>query len=68
MLEGGGGAIVNFSSTYGGGINPDNAINFVPVTHSTPKGAIRGFTTTLARDLAPKIRVNALGPGPISGE
>jgi 3-oxoacyl-[acyl-carrier protein] reductase len=68
MLEGGGGAIVNFSSTYGNGINPDNAINFVPVTYSTAKGAIRGLTTTLARDLAPKIRVNALAPGPISGD
>src|SRR5207245_10152280 len=42
--------------------------NFVPVTYSTAKGAIRGFTTTLARDLAPEIRVNALAPGPISGE
>ena len=68
MLEGDGGAIVNFSSTYGNGIHPDNAINFVPVTYSTAKGAIRGFTTTLARDLAPEIRVNALAPGPISGE
>ena len=68
MLEAGGGAIVNFSSTYGNGINPDNAINFVPVTYSTAKGAIRGLTTTLARDLAPKIRVNALAPGPISGD
>jgi len=68
MLEGGGGAIVNFSSTYGNGTNPENAINFVPVTYSTAKGAIRGFTTTLARDLAPEIRVNALAPGPISGE
>src|SRR6476646_8619023 len=52
MLEGGGGAIVNFS----------------PVTYATAKGAIRGLTTTLARDLAPEIRVNALAPGPISGE
>ena len=68
MLESGGGAIVNFSSTYGNGTNPENAINFVPVTYSTAKGAIRGFTTTLARDLAPEIRVNALAPGPISGE
>ena len=68
MLDGGGGAIVNFSSTYGNGVNPDNAINFVPVSYSTAKGAIRGFTTTLARDLAPLIRVNALAPGPISGE
>jgi 3-oxoacyl-[acyl-carrier protein] reductase len=68
MLEGGSGAIVNFSSTYGNGINPENAINFVPVTYSTAKGAIRGLTVTLARDLAPEIRVNALAPGPISGE
>ena len=68
MLADGGGCIVNFSSTYGNGINPDNAINFVPVSYSTAKGAIRGFTTTLARDLAPEIRVNALAPGPISGE
>src|SRR5436305_13598566 len=68
MLDSGGGAIVNFSSTYGNGTNPENAINFVPVTYSTAKGAIRGFTTTLARDLAPEIRVNALAPGPTSGE
>jgi 3-oxoacyl-[acyl-carrier protein] reductase len=68
MLEGGSGAIVNFSSTYGNGVNPENAINFVPVTYSAAKGAIRGFTATLARDLAPEIRVNALAPGPISGE
>jgi 3-oxoacyl-[acyl-carrier protein] reductase len=68
MLESGGGAIVNFSSTYGNGTNPENAINFVPVTYSTAKGAIRGFTTTLPRDLAPEIRINALAPGPISRE
>ncbi len=68
MLEGSGGGIVNFSSTYGNGINRDNAINFVPVTYSTAKGAIRGLTSTLVRDLAPEIRVNALVPGPISGE
>ena len=59
---------MNFSSTYGNGTNSENAINFVPATYSTAKGAIRGFTTTLARDLAPEIRVNALAPGPISGE
>src|SRR3954447_25784394 len=41
--SGGGGAIVNFSSTYGNGINPDNTINFVPVTYSTAKGAIRAL-------------------------
>ena len=52
----------------GTGSTRGNAINFVPVTYSTAKAAIRGFTTTLARDLAPEIRVNALAPGPISGE
>jgi hypothetical protein len=67
MLESGGGAIINFSSTYGNGTNLKNAINFVPVTYSTAKAAIRGFTTTLARDLAPEIRVNALAPRPDLG-
>ena len=61
------GAIINFSSTYGNGVNPDNPINWVPVTYCAAKGAIRGLTTSLARDLAPEIRVNALAPGPISG-
>lgn len=67
MRRHGRGAIINFSSTYGNGINPENAINWVPVTYCAAKGAIRGFTTSLARDLAPEIRVNALAPGPISG-
>jgi 3-oxoacyl-[acyl-carrier protein] reductase len=62
-----GGAIVNFSSTYGNGIDPDNPINFVPVTYCAAKGAVRGLTASLARDLAPNIRVNALAPGPIEG-
>jgi 3-oxoacyl-[acyl-carrier protein] reductase len=61
------GAIVNFSSTYGNGVTPENAINWVPVTYCAAKGAIRGFTTSLARDVGPEIRVNALAPGPISG-
>jgi 3-oxoacyl-[acyl-carrier protein] reductase len=64
----GGGAIVNFSSTYGNGIDPDNPINFVPVTYCAAKGAVRGLTASLARDLAPSIRVNALAPGPIEGD
>jgi 3-oxoacyl-[acyl-carrier protein] reductase len=67
MRRHGRGAIINFSSTYGNGINPDNPINWVPVTYCAAKGAIRGFTTSLARDVAPEIRVNALAPGPISG-
>lgn len=67
MRRNGHGVIVNFSSTYGNGVSPDNPINWVPVTYCAAKGAIRGFTTSLARDVAPDIRVNALAPGPISG-
>jgi 3-oxoacyl-[acyl-carrier protein] reductase len=67
MRRHGHGAIVNFSSTYGNGVTPENAINWVPVTYCAAKGAIRGFTTSLARDVGPEIRVNALAPGPISG-
>lgn len=67
MRRHGSGAIVNFSSTYGNGVNPENAINWVPVTYCAAKGAIRGLTTSLARDIAPEIRVNALAPGPITG-
>jgi 3-oxoacyl-[acyl-carrier protein] reductase len=67
MRRHGSGAIINFSSTYGNGVNAENAINWVPVTYCAAKGAIRGLTTSLARDLAPEIRVNALAPGPISG-
>jgi 3-oxoacyl-[acyl-carrier protein] reductase len=68
MRRHGHGAIINFSSSYGNGVTPENAINWVPVTYCAAKGAIRGFTTSLARDLAPEIRVNALAPGPISGD
>lgn len=67
MRRHGRGAIINFSSTYGNGVNAENAINWVPVTYCAAKGAIRGLTTSLARDIAPEIRVNALAPGPISG-
>jgi len=62
------GAILNLSSTYGNGVNPDNPINFVPVAHCAAKGAVRGLTVAMARELAPGIRVNALAPGPISGQ
>ncbi len=36
--------------------------------YSTTKGAIDGFTRTLARELAPKIRVNAVLPGIVETE
>lgn len=62
------GSILNISSTYGNGVNPNNPINFVPVAYCAAKGAVRGLTVSLARELAPNIRVNALAPGPISGQ
>lgn len=59
------GAIVNFSGSYGNGVNQENLVNSVAVQYCAAKGAIRAFTASLARDLAPTIRVNAVSPGPI---
>ena len=59
------GAIVNFAGSYGNGVNQDNMVNAVAVSYCAAKGAVRGFTASLARDLAPRIRVNAVSPGPI---
>ena len=61
----GGGAIVNFAGSYGNGVNQENMVNSVAVSYCAAKGAVRGFTASLARDLAPHIRVNAVSPGPI---
>jgi NAD(P)-dependent dehydrogenase (short-subunit alcohol dehydrogenase family) len=55
MRRHGHGVIINFSSTYGNGVTPGNPINWVPVTYCAAKGAIRGFTASLARDLGPDI-------------
>jgi 3-oxoacyl-[acyl-carrier protein] reductase len=60
------GAIVNFSGSYGNGINQENVVNSVAVTYCAAKGGVRAFTSALARDLAPEIRVNAVAPGPIA--
>lgn len=60
-----GGAIVNFSGSYGNGVDQDNLVNSVAVGYCTAKGAIRALTASLARDLAPTIRVNAISPGAI---
>jgi NAD(P)-dependent dehydrogenase (short-subunit alcohol dehydrogenase family) len=65
MRAGGGGAIVNFSGSYGNGVNQDNLVNSVAVQYCAAKGAVRAFTAALARDLAPTIRVNAISPGAI---
>lgn len=62
----GNGAIVNFSGSYGNGINQENVVNSVAVTYCAAKGGVRAFTSALARDLAPEIRVNAIAPGPIA--
>ncbi|MGN6255225.1 MAG: SDR family NAD(P)-dependent oxidoreductase [Solirubrobacterales bacterium] len=61
----GNGAIVNFSGSYGNGIDQENVVNSVAVTYCAAKGGVRAFTSALARDLAPEVRVNAVAPGPI---
>jgi 3-oxoacyl-[acyl-carrier protein] reductase len=61
----GNGAIVNFSGSYGNGVNQDNIVNSVVVTYCAAKGGVRAFTSSLARDLAPEVRVNAVAPGAI---
>ncbi len=65
MEAAGGGSIVNFSGSYGNGVDQDNLVNSVAVGYCTAKGAVRAFTASLARDLAPLIRVNAISPGAI---
>jgi len=62
----GNGAIVNFSGSYGNGVNQENVVNSVAVTYCAAKGGVRAFTSALARDLATEIRVNAVAPGPIA--
>ena len=58
MADGDGGAIVNVSSTA--------SLHAVPgvVPYSGAKAAINAMTVSLARECAPKVRVNALVPGP----
>lgn len=68
MIAAGGGAIVNFSGSYGNGIDQDNLVNSVAVAYCAAKGAVRGFTASLARDFAPLIRVNAVSPGAIAAD
>jgi 3-oxoacyl-[acyl-carrier protein] reductase len=65
LRQSGNGAIVNFSGSYGNGIDQENVVNSVAVTYCAAKGGVRAFTSALARDLAPEIRVNAVAPGPI---
>ena len=66
LKRSGSGAIVNFSGSYGNGVNQENVVNSVAVTYCAAKGGVRAFTSALARDLAPEVRVNAIAPGPIA--
>ncbi len=54
-----GGVILNMSWDHvGHGMAGEN-----PVIYATAKGAVEAFSKSLARDVAPHIRVNVLAPG-----
>ena len=57
MLKRGEGAIVNVASIAGYGTNASS------IPYAVSKGAMITLTKTLARALAPKVRVNAVAPG-----
>jgi 3-oxoacyl-[acyl-carrier protein] reductase len=59
MRRSGGGAIVNVSSVAG--FHGDGS----SIAYSASKGALNTMTRSLARALAPEIRVNAVCPGPV---
>ena len=60
MLEQGGGAVVNISSAMG------RLTDRGFVAYGTAKGALAHMTRLVARDLAPKIRVNAIAVGSVA--
>lgn len=57
MLEGGGGAVVSISSAMG------RLVNRGYVSYGTAKAGLAHWTRLAARDLAPRIRVNAVAVG-----
>jgi 7-alpha-hydroxysteroid dehydrogenase len=60
MLETGGGAVVNISSVMG------RISGRGYLAYGTAKGALSHYTRLAARDLAPRIRVNAIGVGSVA--
>ncbi len=60
MLEAGAGAVVNISSTMG------RISGRGYVAYGTAKAALSHYTRLAARDLAPKIRVNAIAVGSVA--
>jgi len=59
MLETGGGSIVNITSAIG------RVAGRGYLAYSTAKAALTHYTRSASKDLAPKIRVNAVAPGAI---
>ena len=60
MLEGQGGAILNISSAMG------RLVDRGYLAYGTAKGALAHMTRLMARDLAPRIRVNGLAVGSVA--
>jgi 7-alpha-hydroxysteroid dehydrogenase len=60
MLDGDGGAVVNISSTVG------RTSGRGYLAYGTAKAALSHYTRLAARDLAPRIRVNAIAVGAVA--
>jgi 7-alpha-hydroxysteroid dehydrogenase len=61
-MAAGGGSIVNISSRSAFGAQVKNG------PYGAAKAAVNSLTATLAAELAPRIRVNAIAPGPVPTE